>query len=468
MKFHKLLLSLTLLLLSFSALPITLNASEGRERPATDNRVYVDEISEGVLSDNEFFLTRQKTAKFRSGFFFLNETRDKTGSRDYTTSFDIEGSHLTVHYKIDKKLLSMDLSQGGKAPLSSELYIETESSHLYLGQANQLVDADEGVFRKLAPLTIEITKKEGGYYNIKLRYAANKDARNLSWGLCSDRPLLDLDSPTIRAQYENYDLQNRALLGYEGYMYFLEGRENEYFLIPSPYLVTNFYKNEETLLGNVLGHILLKLAAKNINEDGYFPVVPISEWLYRDYGIEGYYFDNRWNADLALALMKNMKKQYNTETRRAYLSLLKHFIAHINEHSLHTPNDGLLNYDYSVEGRNIKTHTSLNHQLNLINMLFEAASMEKDPVYLEYAKKLILGIDYIGSGWVKEDGSLHYAYLTDGTLDYQDYDLLTYNDALITRGYMDRLDGIRSEALDKIMEKKLGWIRDKGYGHLYE
>lgn len=471
MKFYKLLFALVL---SLGALGLYTSGpiyamEDGLERYVNANG-YAEDIAESILSDNELFRTRQRVAPFRSGFFYLRETTDKTGGSEFVSSFDIEGKTLTVWAKDkDKKLLKLDYSKGGTAPTSSELLIETDVCQLYLGQANQLFDIGDGLYKRQDLLPIEISKKDENSYNIKLRFRANKGAKNLSWGLYSTKKLLHMDLESAKTLFQTTDLQNRAILGFDGYMYYREDRKDEaFYLMPSPYLVTNFYKNEDTSLSKVLGHVLLKLAAKNINEAGYFPIVPRSEWLFSDYGMGGSYFDNRWNADLALAMMKGLKKQYDPELKQAYKALLAYFITHIKENSQETPNGGLLNYDYGLPGESIATHTSLNHQLNLINMLFEAALSENNYDYLDYAKKLIKGLEYIGMGWVKEDGALHYAYMVDGSLGMQDYDLLTYNDALITRSYMDRIEGVKSDVLVKIMSRKLDWIKNQGLGHIYE
>lgn len=442
---------------------------EGRPR-YVNKHGYAEDIVDSLLLDNEFFTTRQRLAKFEDGFFFLRETGDKTGTTDFTSSFDIPGNELRLWSKDrGRKLTLSDYSKGGLAPLTSELFLETDLCQLYLGQANQLLETEEGLYQKQELRPIEITKKEGGTYNVRMNFKANKGAKNLSWGLYSTKALLNLNDKEHQNLYQNYDLQNRAILAYEGYMYYREQLgEDVYYLIPSPYLVTNFYKGRETRLGNILGHVLLKLAAKNINEEGFFPVGPKSEWLQADYGIGPSYFDNRWNADLAIAMMKSLDRQYDYEIKGSYGLLINYFKKHIEKNSMETPNGGLLNYDYGMPGVTIATHTSLNHQLNLINMLFEAYQKEKKPEYLDYVRKLIRGLEYIGSGWIKEDGSLHYAYLTNGSLGYADYDLLTYNDALITRGYMERLGELKSDALVKIMERKLQWIENNGFGHLYE
>lgn len=471
MKFYKYLFALLFSLALIACLHFSPLEALGveEERFLAENE-HIAEIPEAALGDSAVFSSKQRLAKFDSGYFFLRETLDKTGTIDFMSSFDIPGNRLEINYRdVDKKLLKTDLTKGGKAPVSSELYIETDLCHLYLGQANQLVDLGEGLYQKQAVLPIEIIQNKNNTYTIKLRYQANQHAKNISWGLYSNKRLLDFESPTMRYLFQNYDLQQNAILGYQGYMYSFENRkDNTYFLIPAPYLASSFVKSGGSKMGDIMGQILLKMAAENINEQGYFPVIPRSRWLSEDYGIEGSYFDNRWNADLAITMMRSVKKQFDPELREAYKTLLSYFANHIRTNSLTTANGGLLNYDYGLPGQSIPTHISLNHQLNLINMLFEAALMENDMSYLDDAKQLIKGIEYIGTGWVKEDGALHYAYLLDGSLGLKDYDLLTYNDALITRGFMNRIEGTKSDVLAKIMERKLEWIRNNGFGHIYD
>lgn len=458
----------TFIMVMFLSAPHLHGISVEEERFKNENE-HVEKISETVLSDNELFLTNQKLATFETGYFFLRETTDKTGRLNFISSFDIPGSKLLIRYRDkDKKLIAKDLSKGGLAPTVSELYVETDACHMYLGQANQLIELGEGLYRKEPAQPIIITKKTDNSYNIKLTFNANHGAKNISWGLISRERLLNFKSEVMRFLYQGYDLQQRAILGYDGYMYLFEKREGDvYFLIPSPYLASSFVKSGGSKLGDIFGQILLKLAAENINAEGYIPVIPMSNWLSQDYGIQGGYFDNRWNADLAITMMTSVRKQNDEELKAAYQKILKYYLKHIDNNSFAADNGGLLNYDYGMSNEKIKTHISLNHQLNLINMLYEAYLQEKDDVYLNYAEKLLKGVEFIGMGWVMEDGELHYALMPDGSLGLKDYDLLTYNDALLTRKYMMRIYGQSSTVLEEIINKKFEWIKNKGYAHLY-
>lgn len=84
-------------------------------------------------------------------------------------------------------------------------------------------------------------------------------------------------------------------------------------------------------------------------------------------------------------------------------------------------------------------------------MLYET---EKNPEYLDFAKKMINGIKITWDRCIMEDGNLEDAYLPDGTMELVVYEYLTYNDLLNFHEALVSIKGQGDICLQILMESK--------------
>lgn len=432
----------------------------------------ISDFSEMVLFDNELFSAVQKISSFKNGHFFVKEITDKTGTTPHVTSFFIPGEYLRVKY-VDsaKNVVQHDYSNGGTLPLNSILMIETGKINVFLSQPIQFIEKkDKELLERQTEFCYISAKKEGNYYRLFFHYPAKKGVKNVQWALTSEKPLLDFNIPEQSESFKKIDLTNKGLLSYDGYIFEFHASKpplRDYFLIPSPYLGRSFVSNGKSRLYDIMGQVLLKLAAENINNEGFFPVKPKSDWLYKDYGITAPYFDNRWNADLAITMMECAERWDDKQLKYAYQKLLDFFCDHVSDRSYNTKNGGYLNYDYASPGKSIRTHMALNHQLAVIGMFYKAYNLTGNDTYRFYADRLLRGIEAIGDKWAMPSGDLHYALLPNGNLGLKDYPTLTYNDMFSVQNLIENTEGKGSKILAELMEKKKSWMDKNGYKGKY-
>lgn len=431
------------------------------------NKVFAEKtninIHKAVSKDDDNFSVEQRNMTFNDGYFFIRKIEHKNDSANCNLSFHIPGKKLSVFYYDEyKKMFSLDYKfRPIYLPLNSSLHIVTDKHEMLISQAFQFKKLSDGNVVKQENRAPVIVKKEKDGYRIFYSFNTGKDLADIVWALGSEKNLKDYDNDII------YDLHDSALLYFDGYYYksapsYEPYEENAFFRIPSPYLATLFLNKGSDLSSDLFTQVLLNFSVENITDKGFFPVNVTSIWLKEDYGINHGYYDNRWNTDLARALLKAYKKYNIDEYRSAYLKILDFTVAQIENNKKIIKSEGgeigyLMN-DYSDASQPSRTHTSLNHQLSVINLLYDAYRTEKNDVYLKNADILLKGVEIIGDKWIKPDNNLHYAYLVDGTMGKDDYERLTYNDLLDTRALLADIKKDYSPVINTLILHKQLWI----------
>lgn len=431
----------------------------------------VSNFAHSVLRDDAEVYSKQRYASFESGYFYIREDYDKAGAKEIQSSYLIPGESLEIMYVDDEgKVLRKDFSKGGKLPTSSTLYLQTDRYSLYISQALQFVDTYMALHQKQGQQIPLEVKKTKGFYSISYKYQPKKNARNVQWGLVSRKPLIDIKSKDAGKILSKIDLSDKAVLIYDGYAYEHYASKKPlktYHVIPSPYLAKAFVSKGGSKIADLMSQILLKISIEQLDKNGYFPVKSTNIWLKNNYGITTAYFDNRWCSDLVLTLMEAYVKQKDESLKAGFEQVLDYFMGYVDEHSAKVGENAYLNYDYGVDGFDLKTHSSLNHQLSVIYMFFRASQVSENPEYREYARKLVRGVESVGDRWISASGDLHYAYMASGAMGMKDYPVLTYNDLQRVQKIKLRIDGSRSKVLDKLIAQKAKWLDANGYKGKY-
>ncbi len=457
-----------------------------------DSCFRVTDLGEKILLDNEHYLSRQRNMKFDGGYFFVREIYNKTGAHNVRNSFFVPGSSMTVYYyDKDKQLVSMSV-ENGALPITT-VFLRTEKYDLWLSPAFQFEDIYKNLIRKSEnALPVTVVRRDGSF-EIIYSFPAKKASRNVMWGVCSSRRLIDFDSAEARL-LGGYDLSNTAVLGYWGYYYMHPDKrlKDIYYPSPAPYLARAFVFTGGNRLAYILGQCFLNIHIDGIIEEGYFPTLHDSSWLIEDYGIEAPYFDNRWNSDLVLVLLRAFQRYGEEYYLNAALRIADFFAEYVDECGVAaseifrgmdgsiagnadlksgraaiatgglSEGDALLIPDYvkndCASGISLYNHTSLNHQLSVISMFYKAFEITGDTRYEQCGDKLLRGIEFIGEAWIREDGDLHYLIDGSGIFRRYDYRTLTYNDLKYLQNHLCSVKGGESPILNKLIESKSRWL----------
>lgn len=241
------------------------------------------------------------------------------------------------------------------------------------------------------------------------------------------------------------------------------GGDNYYFRQPSSYLLGSMLAiaNRHRLAAD-LSLAMLDTVALWQNEQGYFPSLFTSGWLSGDYGVEAGYFDTRWNSDL----LRHYARGYGQTGADLCLAVMNRYVEYYlgfaQDNHRETANGGWLVADYAPSAPETPCHTSLNHQLAQILVLYELADVLVRDDLLALADRLLLGVVDTETEWLAADGDLVYGLNVDGSPVGEDYPYLTYNDLYEVQNLLLEVRGQRDPALDRLMRHKLTWMETHG------
>lgn len=426
-------------------------------------------LTEHHVKVNENFSFSQREFRLEDkGWFFIRKI-SSSADEIYMTSFEIPGNEGFIRYfdsngsLIQKELIS------GVMPSSGLVFISTERYNYLLGQPYSYKDLSAGTVQSISSHSISISKGIDKWV-VTYRFKLQAGSFGMMWGVGSSYPLVDLSNRYQQVIWGNYDLDKNARLLYDGYHYMSPSTykpymPGAYWRIPSDYLTNSLIKTGGSTAADILGNALLKVAHGNINAEGYLPSLPRSLWLYDDYGIDGGFFDTRFNADTLETNIVAYRKFGDPSFRDASIKLAEYYLMHGSTRNLvnydYFGDEGWLVEDYYAQGGN-PTHISLNHQLQAIHAFYLLYEDEKDERFLEFADKMLQGIKNTTHRWIMQDGNLEYAILQNGQMGFKDYDYLTYNDLLKVQDDLVRLKGQRDPDLDALIQSKKLWMDSNG------
>ena len=280
----------------------------------------------------------------------------------------------------------------------------------------------------------------------------------------TQEPLLDTAAEHTMKYWSAYCHDGDGRWCYDGYYFpseanYIPTGENCRYLCMASYLTKSMTWQADTVrMADNFLLVMLDTISLQQNEDGYFPTQPGCQWLIDDYGIPAGFYDTRFNSDLMLIYYEQVRRDGGFEqTLSRYFDFYLDFA---ENHHYETENGGYLVWDYNHS--TVPVHSSLNHQLTEMLVLYRFAEHLDRPELEELADRMLLGIEDTCEGWIKEDGNLHYCYMDGDTFGKEDYDYLTYNDLFTMQKELQSMGRERNEALDQLMEAKLSWMQANG------
>ncbi|MCR3956392.1 MAG: hypothetical protein NUK57_08835 [Gudongella sp.] len=398
------------------------------------------------------------------GSFFMRRVVSKTDHL-YWTSFRIPGENGALRYFDDDRNLVEAPMVEGSLPQGRILFLSTDKYNYILGQPYTYRDLGAGTREAISSHPIQLKRDQDGWI-VTFRYSLSPGVQGILWGAGSSQNLVDFNNKDQFRLWSNYDLDKNARLLYDGYHYrspstYHPSTPGSYWRIPSDYLTNSMIRSGGSTASELIGASLLKIAHKNISNEGFLPSLPRSSWLFDDYGIESGFFDTRFNADTIETNIVAFRRYGDSVYRDMAVRLAAYYLEHgrSNKYVVYDPiiGEGWLVHDYyHPSGR--ENHTSLNHQLQAIHSFLLLYESERSPEYLDFAQKMINGVKITRDRWIMPDGNLEYAYMPDGSMGLVDYDYLTYNDLLNVQEDLVRIKGQGDQDLQILMESKRLWM----------
>ena len=188
-----------------------------------------------------------------------------------------------------------------------------------------------------------------------------------------------------------------------------------------------------------------------------------STWIKKDYGIKALYVDTRHNDTIA-EYMRTLSKYYNDDSLLEMSQYYANYLVYEYKRGNITKlKEGILTPDYFSTHHNKNTHTSLNHQLAIINYLLRCFIDTKNKEYKTLALTYLETIENMGDEWIKPNKDLYYSVDTKGKMSGNDYAQLTLEDLLVTQNLLEEIGKKRSKELDRLIESKYSYLKSIDY-----
>ncbi|OAJ72528.1 hypothetical protein AYJ08_18135 [Brevibacillus sp. SKDU10] len=348
-------------------------------------------------------------------------------------------------------------------------YIKTDQYSIILSKPHIYIPRTHNSI-EIVPKNINqikmIAKKTYGGFNVSIEMPVESHMFGEVWALESFQPLIDWDALNMELIWKSIDFEDRLRWSWDGFYdrtptTYVPTGPNYFWRNPDNYFATSFVITRGSRAAHDLGWIMLHTILPNQNAQGFWPSAPKSTWLWNDYQVDAGFYDTRFNTDIAYLLLKAYQSYHDERFLQASMRYAEFFLQHSQQnHFLIERNGqvGILVSDYSHEKPHKLTHSSLNHQLQEMNYLYELYMQTKDERFKELADKMLWGIKLTRDAWVMPNSNLHYAYMPDGTMGLKDYPFLTYNDLHVVQSVLMLIQGWEDPDLAYLMQMKKQWM----------
>lgn len=363
-----------------------------------------------------------------------------------------------------KSVLSdvIDGSAGAKLPVSS-LMLETDNAGYFISYVNIFEKQQNEVKKEKYDLSNPITVNSD---NITMLLPNIKNHVIEQWGIISTQPLIDWNVKDAYDSYRIADLNRVRKWCGDGQYYvtpdsYFPSSSTSFWRNPAYHIAEKFLRTSGGRFFEDLAIVSMYTACRTMNDKAYWYSTPRSGWLYKDYGIGAYFYDTRFNTDVALFLLMSYNKYKDSYTLETVLKHADFLLDFAEAHHYSTSNGGYLVWDYGYDAKpGIKNHVSLNHLITEMNFLLELYKVVPDQKYLNIAEKIRIAVKDTSPYWKREDtGDLWYAYLVDGTYGLKDYPLLTLKDLRYSQRLIEEVSGQRDEDFEYLIKVKEEYLR---------
>lgn len=187
-----------------------------------------------------------------------------------------------------------------------------------------------------------------------------------------------------------------------------------------------------------------------------------STWLSKDYGTKAYYVDTRYNETIGYLLLKKYNETKDEKFKESFLAYADFIIEEWKGNNTYTIDNNKLLSDYFSDTNTRNPHSSLNHQLALVNYLFKAYEETKERDYLITAEDILKNLLKFDKLWIRENGDLWYQINDKGEFSGTDCEIVTLEDLVITQDYLDKIKGEQNEIITNLIISKIKYLNNSG------
>ncbi|MBQ2879461.1 MAG: hypothetical protein IJE27_02090, partial [Anaerotignum sp.] len=216
-------------------------------------------------------------------------------------------------------------------------------------------------------------------------------------------------------------------------------------------LLPLYRKRKERFYCDMLENAVYQVYLYQKQKNGVFYTDYTSTWLKKDTGIVSPYIDTRLNETFMLNLSEFMEESgmdFGIEPLKDFADYLVSY-----DGEAYREGEGILYPDYFKDDAEHIAHASLNHQISIANLLYQAYQTFGRAEYAKGFEKIIAFLEATKENWINpETGDLLYGVKTeaDGSRVYfgNDYVYVTLGDLLYAqRNYMTLHNGEKNEGL---------------------
>ncbi len=443
-----------------------------------------DEEEEDLVATREMqngletIVIKDYLSETAGGDFYL--TRYAAANGDTVVSGSLRGLTnepvvlQSLHIVGDAHIHYYDNNQFGNFPLEEGKY---DSSLLFVDSAEfDIACYTPKQYKMLENEALEYLPDLDGYLNVKKTddgFDIEVVTEVVGDGCCTDfmlvyssADIMNWETNEVDEEWLKFTMDGDNRWTYTGYYrispetYYPTG-PNVYYRCQACYLGDSFVNaNPKYRVMDDMLLCIIDTMARQQNELGFFPSTSMSNWLYEDYNIKESYYDTRFNSDLIEIFIAYYKDYDNDVVLDAMKKYADFYYDMATQCAWDDGNGGLFVPDYwEVNGYEEKVHTSLNHQLAEMSVLYKLSDILRRPELANLADKMLKAIENAGLKWIRSDGDLHYGVYPDYTFGMDDYPELTYNDMFEMQELLTDRRGYRSEKMDEIMGYKLKWMQ---------
>lgn len=410
--------------------------------------------------------------------YWMHQISAEHNEEPYVMTVPIQGPNVTFRYREYTEAKEpywnvIHLRDVHTIPEASG-FIETEGRYIWLGMPTVYIDKGRGTVdeKRDMALPVEVSPSPGGF-ELEIRLPRIAGYVSEMWAMESREPLVPWGHQSIDSVWLGLDLTQHAKWLYDGYYYkspstYEPYTESSYWRIPENYVLRSFLYTGGSHAARQMGYVMLKASLRQQERDGYWKSLPRSQWLSGDYGIPEGFYDTRFNTGAADLMLKGCIQYQDGQFCEAALKYATFFQKHAvaNHYVVDGVRPGWLVADYAIEGKRVKTHVSLNHQLAEINFLYNMYIQFGRATDKDLADLMLNGVVNLGPKWILRNGDLHYAYFPNGTFGRPDYPYLTYNDLLETQRLYNLLHGMEEATIARLIASKLSWMKQNNVAYM--
>jgi len=187
-----------------------------------------------------------------------------------------------------------------------------------------------------------------------------------------------------------------------------------------------------------------------------------STWLSNDYNTKAYYVDTRYNETIGYYLLNIYNKDKKQQYMDSFLEYADFIVDEWNGVNTYMVGNIKMLSDYFSDSNISDTHSSLNHQLALVNYLYKAYEITKNNEYLITADEILENILKFKEKWIRENGDLWYQVDPKGEFSEKDYEIVTLDDLIFTQNYLYEIKKEKNDIITLYIKSKVKYLMSNG------